>query len=67
MRSLIVASAFLLLSGTAMAQLDKNPGSNHGNRFEQLDFLLQSLMNIVPPPVPLVPATGNRKQIMILR
>ena len=41
MRSLIVASAFILLSGSAMAQLDKNPGANHGNRFEQLDFLLQ--------------------------
>jgi hypothetical protein len=41
MRSLIVASAFILLSGTVMAQLDKNPGANHGNRFEQLDFLLQ--------------------------
>jgi hypothetical protein len=25
-----------------MAQLDRNPGGNHGNRFEQLDFLLQS-------------------------
>ncbi|MFN5647434.1 MAG: M1 family peptidase, partial [Sphingobacteriales bacterium] len=41
MRSLIVASAFILLSGSAIAQLDKNPGANHGNRFEQLDFLLQ--------------------------
>ncbi|MDX2048575.1 MAG: M1 family metallopeptidase [Chitinophagaceae bacterium] len=24
----------------AFAQLERNPGSNHGNRFEQLDFLL---------------------------
>jgi len=31
-----------MVNGTLMAQLDKNPGGNHGNRFEQLDFLLQS-------------------------
>jgi Peptidase family M1 domain len=31
-----------ILSSSLMAQLDHNPGSNHGNRFEQLDFLLAS-------------------------
>ena len=31
-----------LLSSGLMAQFDHNPGSNHGNRFEQLDFLLAS-------------------------
>ena len=31
-----------MMASPLMAQLDKNPGGNHGNRFEQLDFLLQS-------------------------
>jgi hypothetical protein len=41
MRYLIVAMAFLMLMNPLMAQLDRNPGANHGNRFEQLDFLIQ--------------------------
>lgn len=42
MRSFFLLAAFVMLNGTLMAQLDRNPGGNHGNRFEQLDFLLQS-------------------------
>ncbi len=35
--------AFLLISVLGMAQPPQsNPGSNHGNRFEQLGYLLQS-------------------------
>ena len=34
--------ALCLLTTGLMAQFDHNPGSNHGNRFEQLDFLLAS-------------------------
>lgn len=29
-----------IISAVTHAQMDHNPGSNHGNRFEQLDFLL---------------------------
>jgi len=33
--------AFLLSSSCALAQPLRNAGSNHGNRFEQLDYLMQ--------------------------
>ena len=38
---LSLLSLVLLLSSQAFSQLLRNPGSNHGNRFEQLDYLLQ--------------------------
>jgi hypothetical protein len=41
MKQLFVLVSFLLFAaGAAIAQQDHNPGSNHGNRFEQLDYLL---------------------------
>jgi hypothetical protein len=36
----VFALAFMLLAQFSFSQL-RNPGSNHGNRFEQLDYLLQ--------------------------
>lgn len=41
MRSLFLLVACAMCASTLFAQLDKNPGANHGNRFEQLDFLVQ--------------------------
>lgn len=40
MRNLLVAAALVAGPVLSFAQ-DHNPGSNHGNRFEQLDYLLQ--------------------------
>jgi hypothetical protein len=42
MRVLIFALAMLMLVKLSFSQALHNPGSNHGNRFEQLDYLLQS-------------------------
>ncbi|MEY3435632.1 MAG: hypothetical protein RL335_88, partial [Bacteroidota bacterium] len=40
MRNFLVAT--ILLAGPVLGfSQDHNPGSNHGNRFEQLDYLLQ--------------------------
>lgn len=42
MQQLLSALALvLLLSSQSFSQPLRNPGSNHGNRFEQLDYLLQ--------------------------
>jgi hypothetical protein len=38
-KQLCLAALLLLMFNVVMAQ-DHNPGSNHGNRFEQLDYLL---------------------------
>ena len=40
MRFFVFALAGVLLAQSGFSQLH-NPGSNHGNRFEQLDYLLQ--------------------------
>src|SRR5688572_13665987 len=41
MRKQIFLLAFLsIVAAVSHAQLNHNPGSNHGNRFEQLDYLL---------------------------
>ncbi|MFZ9660522.1 MAG: M1 family metallopeptidase [Chitinophagaceae bacterium] len=42
MKKLLILIAVSFVAATSFGQLDRNPGSNHGNKFEQLDFLLQS-------------------------
>ncbi|MFN5423717.1 MAG: M1 family metallopeptidase [bacterium] len=38
---LLTFALILILSSQSISQPLRNPGSNHGNRFEQLDYLLQ--------------------------
>ena len=40
-KSIFIALLLMLLLVTAQSQPLRNAGSNHGNRFEQLDYLLQ--------------------------
>jgi len=40
-KSLFLIVVCLLTGIVSMAQPFRNPGSNHGNRFEQLDYLMQ--------------------------
>jgi hypothetical protein len=40
MTRLLLSLSVLLIGTAAFAQPEHNPGSNHGNRFEQLDYLL---------------------------
>jgi hypothetical protein len=39
-KCLVLLLAIISLVGFAQAQSPRNPGSNHGNQFEQLDYLL---------------------------
>ena len=40
-KSFFLLSGYLLVSLLSLAQPMRNAGSNHGNRFEQLDYLMQ--------------------------
>lgn len=40
-KSFFLLSVYLLVSLLSLAQPMRNAGSNHGNRFEQLDYLMQ--------------------------
>jgi Peptidase family M1 domain len=42
MRLIVFALALTVLAKVSFSQPLHNPGSNHGNRFEQLDYLLQT-------------------------
>ncbi|MEY3351288.1 MAG: hypothetical protein RIQ50_1399, partial [Bacteroidota bacterium] len=41
MKHILFLSVSLMVVGLAVGQPLRNAGSNHGNRFEQLDYLLQ--------------------------
>jgi hypothetical protein len=55
----------LLFSNAVIAQNENNPGSNHGNKFEQLGTMLSTPMSTARHLVRRGQNTGSKKPIMI--
>ena len=63
---LIVCSLQCIACGFLAAQnIQNNPNTNHGNKFEQLGRFCQLPMNTVLPAVPPVQNTGSSVPITI--
>ncbi len=64
---LFLVMAVAALFNSAQAQnIQNNPGSNHGNKFEQLGTILPTPTNTVPPAVRRDLSTGSSVAITIL-